>query len=242
MYHDQALIPIKTLGFDGGVNVTLGLPFVRTSPDHGTALDDRRHRRAPIRSSLIAALRLARVEMAPPAHAMSRAEARADALPPLREVIAAPRPDGAQEPRPEFLLDLNLTRRIARAAAPLEGVTVIEVGPGPGGLTRALLLEGASRVVAVERDAGCCRRLRPSPRRYPGRLTVIEADALALDWADVAGGARQGSSPTCPTTSRRRCWSRWLTAADWPPWWLSLTLMFQKEVAERIVAAPGSKA
>jgi len=152
MYHDQALIPIKTVDFAGGVNVTLGLPYVRTSPDHGTALDIAGTGRADP-ASLIAALRMADTWPAGVTPERRARDGRTRPVPPLRETIAAHGLDARKRLGQHFLLDLNLTRRIARAAAPLAGGTVIEVGPGPGGLTRALLLEGATQVVALEVDA-----------------------------------------------------------------------------------------
>src|SRR5271167_284902 len=112
-----------------------------------------------------------------------------DGLPPLREVVAAHGLDARKSLGQNFLFDLNLTRRIARAAGPLTGVTVVEVGPGPGGLTRALLLEGAAEVIAVERDARCLPALAQIGAAYPGRLRVVEADALKLDLADLAQSA-----------------------------------------------------
>src|SRR5205823_911608 len=126
MYHDQALIPVKTIDFDGAVNVTLGLPFIRTSPDHGTAFD-------------------------------------------IAGSGTAPRKSLGQT----FILDLNLTRRIARAAGPPDRAIVIEIGPGPGGLTRALLEEGAARIVAIERDPRCLAALAELASRHPGRLELV---------------------------------------------------------------------
>jgi 16S rRNA (adenine1518-N6/adenine1519-N6)-dimethyltransferase len=164
-----------------------------------------------------------------------------DALPPLRDVIARHGLMARKSLGQNFLLDLNLTRRIARAAAPLEGLTVLEVGPGPGGLTRALLAEGASRIVAVERDPRALPALQDVAAAYPGRLTLIEADALAIDWNAVAGG-RAKVVANLPYNIATALLVRWLTVADWPPFWISLTLMFQKEVAERITASPGSDA
>jgi 16S rRNA (adenine1518-N6/adenine1519-N6)-dimethyltransferase len=164
-----------------------------------------------------------------------------DALPPLRDVIARHGLMARKSLGQNFLLDLNLTRRIARAAAPLEGLTVLEVGPGPGGLTRALLAEGASRIVAVERDPRALPALQDVAAAYPGRLTLIEADALAIDWSAVAGG-RAKVVANLPYNIATALLVRWLTVADWPPFWISLTLMFQKEVAERISASPGSDA
>jgi 16S rRNA (adenine1518-N6/adenine1519-N6)-dimethyltransferase len=164
-----------------------------------------------------------------------------DALPPLRDEIASNGLMARKSLGQNFLLDLNLTRRIARAAAPLEGMTVVEVGPGPGGLTRALLAEGARRVVAVERDPRALPALDDIARAYPGRLTLVEADALAIDWNDVAGG-RAKVVANLPYNIATALLVRWLTVEEWPPWWLTLTLMFQKEVAERITARPGSDA
>jgi 16S rRNA (adenine1518-N6/adenine1519-N6)-dimethyltransferase len=164
-----------------------------------------------------------------------------DNLPPLREVIAA---HGLQAKRAlgqNFLLDLNLTRRIARAAGPLEGTTIYEVGPGPGGLTRALLSEGAARVIAIERDERCLPALAEIADAYPGRLTVVSADALEIDEAallrehGVAGPVRVAAN--LPYNIGTALLVRWLTPGAWPPFWSSLTLMFQREVAERIVAA-----
>ena len=211
MYHDQALIPIKTLAFDHAVNVTLGLPFVRTSPDHGTAFDIAGTGRADP-SSLIAAIRLA----ARLAMAESRRFARRDMtganddLPPLREVIRRHGLSAKKSLGQNFLLDLNLTARIARAGGPLDGVTVVEVGPGPGGLTRALLAHGARRVIAIERDERAIAALQEIAAHYPGRLEIVmPGDALELrSCARVLRRRRQrASSPTCPTISRPRCWS-----------------------------------
>jgi 16S rRNA (adenine1518-N6/adenine1519-N6)-dimethyltransferase len=163
-----------------------------------------------------------------------------DNLPPLREVIArheiAPKKNLGQN----FLLDLNLTARIARAAGRLEGATVIEVGPGPGGLTRALLAEGAGHVVAIERDERCLAALAEIAQRYPGRLTVVAGDALETDMAALAQG-RTLVVANLPYNVATPLLVGWLRAEPWPPWYESLTLMFQREVAERIVAEPGSK-
>jgi hypothetical protein len=176
MYHDQALIPIKTIAFDEGVNVTLGLPFIRTSPDHGTAFDIAgTGTRQSV--SLIAALRLA-ARMAPSdAIRMSGI----DDLPPLRDVIKRFDLQARKSLGQNFLLDLNLTARIARAAGPLEDCTVIEVGPGPGGLTRALLATGARRVIAVERDERALGPLKEIAAHYPGRLEIVIGDAQTFD-------------------------------------------------------------
>ncbi|HEX4295334.1 MAG TPA: 16S rRNA (adenine(1518)-N(6)/adenine(1519)-N(6))-dimethyltransferase RsmA [Rhizomicrobium sp.] len=163
-----------------------------------------------------------------------------DPLPPLREVIAAHGLSAKKSLGQNFLFDLNLTRRIARAAGPLEGATIYEVGPGPGGLTRALLAEGAARVVAVERDARCAPALAQIAAAYPGRLDVVEADALALDESSLFGGARVRVAANLPYNIGTALLVKWLTAETF--FWDSLTLMFQREVAERIVAKPGSKA
>ena len=163
-----------------------------------------------------------------------------DDLPPLRDVISrhgiAPKKSLGQN----FLLDLNLTARIARAAGDLTETTVIEVGPGPGGLTRALLAEGAARVVTIERDERCVAALGEIADRYPGRLTIVSADALAVDMAGFAHG-RTLVVANLPYNIATPLLVGWLRTEPWPPWFASLTLMFQKEVAERIVAPSGSK-
>jgi 16S rRNA (adenine1518-N6/adenine1519-N6)-dimethyltransferase len=142
-----------------------------------------------------------------------------------------------------FILDLNLTRRIARAAGPLEGETVIEVGPGPGGLTRALLLEGAARVIAVERDERCRPALEAIAARHTGRLAIHTADALSMDWQALieTQGSRAIVVANLPYNIATRLLITWLETEPWPPWWSGMTLMFQKEVAERITAAPATK-
>ncbi|CEJ12619.1 Ribosomal RNA small subunit methyltransferase A [bacterium YEK0313] len=165
-----------------------------------------------------------------------------DDLPPLREVIArhglAPKKALGQN----FLFDLNLTSRIARASGPLDGVTVVEVGPGPGGLTRALLAGGAARVVAIERDQRCLPALAEISARYPGRLTVIEGDALATAIRPYLDDGPARIVANLPYNVATPLLTGWLSVEPWPPWFQSLTLMFQKEVAQRIVAAPGSNA
>jgi 16S rRNA (adenine1518-N6/adenine1519-N6)-dimethyltransferase len=164
-----------------------------------------------------------------------------DSLPPLREVIAAYGLAAKKQLGQNFLLDLNLTARIARTAGPLEGVTVIEVGPGPGGLTRALLAEGAGRVIAIERDERTLPALSEVAAAYPGRLEVISGDALAVDYTGLAQGPTRIVA-NLPYNIATPLLVGWLTVEPWPPWYESLTLMFQREVAERIVAKPGSKA
>lgn len=166
----------------------------------------------------------------------------ADGLPPLREVIAAHGLAARKSLGQNFLLDLNLTRRIARVAAPLDNATVYEVGPGPGGLTRALLMEGAARVIAVERDARCLAALAEVAAHYPGRLDIINADALEVEeTALVSGHAPVKVVANLPYNVGTVLLTKWLTATPWPAWFSSLTLMFQKEVAQRLVARPGSK-
>jgi 16S rRNA (adenine1518-N6/adenine1519-N6)-dimethyltransferase len=160
-----------------------------------------------------------------------------DGLDPLREVIARYELNARKSLGQNFLFDLNLTRRIARAARPLEGATVVEVGPGPGGLTRALLLEGASHIVAIERDERALPALAEIERAFPGRLEVIAADALAFDYSRLAGAKVVANLPYNIATPLL---TGWLTG-PWPPWYVSLTLMFQKEVAERITAREGSR-
>lgn len=164
----------------------------------------------------------------------------APALPPLRDVIAAAGLSASKALGQNFLLDEQLLARIAAVAGPLAGETVYEVGPGPGGLTRALLRAGAN-VVAVERDRRCLPVLDDLGRAFPGRLRVIEGDALEQDEAALAGeGAHVVAN--LPYNIGTALLVRWMGGEAWPPWWRSLTLMFQQEVAERIVAAPGTSA
>ena len=164
-----------------------------------------------------------------------------DGLPPLRDVIAEHGLDARKSLGQHFLLDLNLTRRIARVAGDLGEHDTIEVGPGPGGLTRALLMEGAKRVVAVERDERASAALAEVGRTYAGRFSLVEADAMAVDEADhITGPARIVAN--LPYNISTALLLKWLSLDPWPSWLVSMTLMFQKEVAERVVAAPGSKA
>ena len=163
-----------------------------------------------------------------------------DGLPPLREVIAAHGLAAKKSLGQNFLFDLNLTRRIARAAGDLKGFTVVEVGPGPGGLTRALLMEGASRVIAVERDERTLPALAEISKAYAGRLDVISADALDVDWRNVIQGPAKIVA-NLPYNVATALLLGWISTEVWPPWFSSLTLMFQKEVAERIVAKPASE-
>ena len=168
-----------------------------------------------------------------------------DSLPPLRDVIAAHGLSARKSLGQNFLLDLNLTRRIARAAGPFETTTVYEVGPGPGGLTRALLAEGAEKIIAVERDERCLSALGEIAAAFPGRLEIVAGDALAEDEYELFR-TKNGSGPVrvaanLPYNIGSALLVKWLTAPVWPPFWQSLTLMFQREVADRLVAAPNSK-
>ncbi|MBZ9741222.1 MULTISPECIES: 16S rRNA (adenine(1518)-N(6)/adenine(1519)-N(6))-dimethyltransferase RsmA [unclassified Mesorhizobium] len=170
-----------------------------------------------------------------------------DGLPPLRDVIERHGLQAKKALGQNFLLDLNLTGKIARSAGDLTNATVIEVGPGPGGLTRALLSNGARRVVAIERDERCLAALAEVSAHYPDRLQVISGDALKTDFAALASEASGDSGKVrivanLPYNIGTELLVRWLTVADWPPFYASMTLMFQREVAQRIVAAPGSDA
>ncbi len=164
-----------------------------------------------------------------------------DDLPPLAQVVRAHNLAPTKALGQNFLFDLNLTAKIARSAGDLTGQDVLEIGPGPGGLTRALLAGGARRVVAVERDRRCLPALAEIAARYPGRLEVIEGDALTFD-----PGPHFDTPPkiiaNLPYNIGTELLVGWLTPAQWPPWWHSLTLMFQREVAERIVARTGTRA
>ena len=161
-------------------------------------------------------------------------------LPPLREVIKRHGLNASKALGQNFLLDEQLLDRIARVPGDLQGARAYEVGPGPGGLTRALLRAGAS-VTAVERDRRCLPALAELDAAFPGKLRVIDGDALAIDEAAEAGrGAHIVAN--LPYNVGTALLVRWLGGEEWPPWWASLTLMFQQEVAERIVAKPGSSA
>ncbi|MEO0989590.1 MAG: rRNA adenine dimethyltransferase family protein, partial [Pseudomonadota bacterium] len=163
-----------------------------------------------------------------------------DGLPPLREVIASHGLSARKSLGQNFLLDLNLTAKIARVAGDLSTSDVLEVGPGPGGLTRGLLAEGARHVLAVEKDQRCLPALAEIEAHYPGRLTVLEADALRIQ-PEQHLTAPIRVVANLPYNVGTELLVRWLTPDVWPPFWDSLTLMFQREVAERIVAQPGSK-
>ena len=164
-----------------------------------------------------------------------------DNLPPLRDVIAAHQLSARKSLGQNFLLDLNLTAKIARQAGDLTECDVLEIGPGPGGLTRGLLSEGARKILAIEKDARCLPVLQQISEAYPDRLQVINGDALDIDPLDhLTPPIRIAAN--LPYNVGTELLVRWLTPKDWPPFWQSLTLMFQREVAERIVAQPGSKA
>jgi 16S rRNA (adenine1518-N6/adenine1519-N6)-dimethyltransferase len=165
-----------------------------------------------------------------------------DGLPPLRDVIRKYDLIAKKSLGQNFLLDLNLTGRIARAAGPLAGVTVIEIGPGPGGLTRALLDHDAARVIAVERDARAIGALQEIAAHYPGRIAAVEADALAFDPRPFIGKGPVRIVANLPYNIATVLLTGWLESDEWPPFYDRLVLMFQREVAERIVAAPNTKA
>jgi len=167
--------------------------------------------------------------------------AQIDDLPPLRDVIRRHGLSAKKSLGQNFLLDLNLTARIARAAEPLDGATVIEVGPGPGGLTRALLALGAGRVIVIERDRRAVAALEEIAARYPHRLTIVEGDALAFDARRHIGDRRAIVVANLPYNIATALLVNWLTVEPWPPWYDRLVLMFQREVAERIVAQVGDK-
>ena len=164
-----------------------------------------------------------------------------DELPPLRDVIRRHGLSAKKSLGQNFLLDLNLTGRIARAAGPLEGVTVVEVGPGPGGLTRALLANGAKRVIAIERDERCIEMLKEIAEAASGRLAIVAGDALTADLRPHLDGGPARVVANLPYNIATALLINWITADAWPPWFDRLTLMFQREVAERIVAVPDSK-
>lgn len=160
----------------------------------------------------------------------------ADGLPPLREVIERHQIAAKKSLGQNFLLDLNLTSKIARTAGDLSRHTVIEVGPGPGGLTRALLMHGAMKVIAIERDERCLAALAEISEHYPGRLEVISGDAMKTDFTALATSGPVRLVANLPYNIGTELLIRWLTLGDWPPFYESMTLMFQREVAQRIVA------
>ncbi|MCK0121533.1 16S rRNA (adenine(1518)-N(6)/adenine(1519)-N(6))-dimethyltransferase RsmA [Loktanella sp. F6476L] len=164
-----------------------------------------------------------------------------DNLPPLREVIDTHGIAAKKSLGQNFLLDLNLTAKIARMAGDLSGADVLEVGPGPGGLTRGLLAEGARRVLAIEKDERCMSALAEISAAYPGQLEVINGDALEVNPLTYLTPPIKVAA-NLPYNVGTELLVRWLTPPEWPPFWESLTLMFQREVAQRIVAQPGTKA
>ena len=162
------------------------------------------------------------------------------ALPPLREVIAAHGLRASKALGQNFLLDEQLLDRIAAIPGDLADKAVLEIGPGPGGLTRALLRAGA-RVTAIEMDRRCLPALGELEQAFPGRLTLVEGDALSIDH-DALMGEPYAVVANLPYNVGTALFTRWLDSAAWPPQWTSLTLMFQQEVAQRIVSSPGSAA
>lgn len=159
-----------------------------------------------------------------------------DSLPPLREVVQTHGLLAKKSLGQNFLFDLNLTSRIARAGGPLDEHTVIEVGPGPGGLTRAILAAGAAKLVVIERDSRCIPALQEIAAHYPGRMEIIEGDALEVDPRPLLDGRPGRIIANLPYNVGTALLTNWLCEESWPPYWSSLTLMFQREVAERIVA------
>ena len=164
-----------------------------------------------------------------------------DGLPPLRDVIRALELTARRSLGQNFLLDFNLTRRIARAAGPLAGATIVEVGPGPAGLTRALLVEGASRVIAIEKDDRCLPALGDIAAAYPGRLEIVAADAREVDYGALTLERPARIVANLPYSVATPLLIGWLKTDPWPPWFDRLVLMFQREVALRIVAKPGTR-
>jgi 16S rRNA (adenine1518-N6/adenine1519-N6)-dimethyltransferase len=165
-----------------------------------------------------------------------------DDLPPLREVIRQHALSARKSLGQNFLLDLNLTARIARAAAPLEDSTIIEIGPGPGGLTRALLALGARRVIAIEHDERAIPALQDIAARYPGRLEIVHGDAMTFDPRPLLSGERAKIVANLPYNIATHLLVGWLTTEPWPPWYEMMVLMFQREVGERIVAREDEEA
>lgn len=165
-----------------------------------------------------------------------------DDLPPLRDIIREHALSARKSLGQNFLLDLNLTARIARAAGPLEDCTVIEVGPGPGGLTRALLALGAKRVIAVERDERAIAALDYVVKRYPGRVEIVHGDAQDFDPRPLLDGAKAKIVANLPYNIATQLLVDWLSIEPWPPWYDTMVLMFQREVAERIVAREDEEA
>jgi 16S rRNA (adenine1518-N6/adenine1519-N6)-dimethyltransferase len=165
-----------------------------------------------------------------------------DDLPPLRDVIKRHQLSARKSLGQNFLLDLNLTTRIARAAGPLQDTTVIEIGPGPGGLTRALLALGAKRVIAIERDERAVAALEEISAHYPGRLHIVNADAMYFDPRPLLGSEPAKIVANLPYNIATPLLIGWLSIEPWPPWFDTMVLMFQREVAERIVAHDNDEA
>jgi 16S rRNA (adenine1518-N6/adenine1519-N6)-dimethyltransferase len=163
-------------------------------------------------------------------------------LPPLREVIRRYGLTAKKSLGQNFLLDFNLILRIARSAGPLDGIDVVEIGPGPGGLTRALLAQGARRVIAIERDSRAIAALEDIAKQDPGRLDIVAGDAFEVDPRSFLNGAPARVVANLPYNMASALLVSWLTVEPWPPWYDQLVLMFQREVAERIVARPGRRA
>ena len=162
-------------------------------------------------------------------------------LPPLKDVISRHQLRAKKSLGQNFLLDLNLTSKIARYAGNLDQFDILEIGPGPGGLTRSLLNEGARKVVAIEKDSRCIEALEEIQATFPGRLKLLQGDALSTNASEhLADPVRIIAN--LPYNIGTELLVRWLTSKTWPSFWQSMTLMFQKEVANRIVASPGSKA
>ncbi|MEM7620357.1 MAG: 16S rRNA (adenine(1518)-N(6)/adenine(1519)-N(6))-dimethyltransferase RsmA [Pseudomonadota bacterium] len=164
----------------------------------------------------------------------------ADGLPPLREVIKELQLSARKSLGQNFILDLNLTRRIARSAPKIKESCIVEIGPGPGGLTRALLSEGAKKVIAIEKDKRCLPALEEIAQSYPDQLDVYNDDALELDITQYIQGPAQIVA-NLPYSVGTALLINWLQTEPWPPWFSCLTLMFQREVAERLVAKPNTK-
>ena len=162
-------------------------------------------------------------------------------LPPLKDVISRHQLRAKKSLGQNFLLDLNLTSKIARYAGNLDQFDILEIGPGPGGLTRSLLHEGARKVVAIEKDSRCIEALEDIQTKFPGKLTLIQGDALSTNASEhLTDPVRIIAN--LPYNIGTELLVRWLTSKTWPSFWQSMTLLFQKEVANRIVASPGSKA
>lgn len=164
-----------------------------------------------------------------------------DDLPPLRDVLQHHDLIAKKSLGQNFLLDLNLTSKIARTAGDLTNSHVVEIGPGPGGLTRAILAQNPKHLTVIERDHRCLNALAEISAHYPGKMTIIEGDALTVDYAEVTKDEPAKLIANLPYNVATPLLIGWLQTDPWPPWYQSMTLMFQREVAERIVAAPGDR-